>query len=168
MAALTLVSPAEYLRTPIDGLDREYVDGELVERSMPTYLHSKVQAILCALFLALGRRFPIFPAPELRLAIGSQRLYRIPDVSDFTGDEPNEPVPSNPPLVAIEILSPDDRLAETLKKFDEYHQFGVAHIWLIDPVEKKFYTFDASGLHPVAALNLPQFDFALTFTDLGL
>lgn len=55
-----------------------------------------------------------------------------------------------------------------LKKFDEYHQVGVAHIWLIDPIEKKFYTFDASGLHPVPCLSLPQFDFAITFTDLGL
>ena len=168
MAAPTLVSPAEYLKTSFDGLDREYVDGELVERSMPTYLHSKVQAVLCALFLALGRRFPIFPAPELRLAIGPHGPYRIPDVSVFTGHEPTEPVPSAPPLVVIEILSPDDRLAETLKKFDEYYQFGVAHIWLIDPIEKKFYTFDVNGLHPVPSLNLLAFDFAITFTDLGL
>lgn len=168
MAAPTLVSPEEYLKTSFDGLDREYVNGELIERSMPTYLHARIQARLIFLFETLGQRLPIFPAPELRLAIGLQRLYRIPDVSVFTGHEPTEPVPSAPPLVAIEILSPDDRLAETLKKFDEYRQFGVAHIWLIDPAEKKFYTFDANGLHPVPSLNLPQFDFTITFTDLGL
>jgi hypothetical protein len=43
----------------------------------------------------------------------------------------------------------------------------VEHIWLIDPVEKKFYTYDVTGLHPVLSLDLPQYSFTITLTDLG-
>jgi Uma2 family endonuclease len=54
-------------------------------------------------------------------------------------------VPDTPPLVAIEILSPDDRLIEVRQKLEEYQAWGVPHIWLIDPRSHRFYTCD-SGL----------------------
>jgi Uma2 family endonuclease len=45
------VSVEEYLHTSFPDLDREYEDGELVERSLPDYLHGKVQALLVGIFL---------------------------------------------------------------------------------------------------------------------
>lgn len=168
MATLALIAPAEYLAMSFDGLDREYVEGELVERGMPTYLHSKVQALLCILFGTLIKRYPLFIATEVRLAVRQEHLYRIPDVAVFAGQEPKEPVPQTPPLVSIEIALPDDRLTETLKKFAEYRNWGIAHIWLIEPIEKQFYTYDATGLHLVPTLELPQYAFAITLADLGL
>lgn len=168
MATHTLVAPEEYLNTSYDSPDREYVEGELLERGMPTYLHSKIQALLCILLGTLIKRYPVFIATELRLGLTPGRLYRIPDVAVFADQEPTQPVPDHPPLVAIEIASPDDRLSETLKKFEEYRHWGVAHIWLIDPIEKRLYSYDATGLHPVPTLQLPRYDFAISLTDLGL
>ena len=168
MATQALVAPEQYLEMSFEGIDCEYVDGEVVERRMPTYLHSKVQGLLFVLFWTLGKRYPIFPAPELRLAIDPKHRYRIPDVAVFAGQEPTEPVPSTPPLVAIEIVSPDDRLTETLKKFGEYRDWGIENIWLIDPMGTKFYFYDATGLHPTATLQLPQYDFTITLADLSL
>ncbi len=168
MAAHTLVAPEDYLKGSFDGPDREYVEGELLERGMPTYLHGKIQALLCILFGTLLKRYTIFIATEVRHAITPQHLYRIPDVAIFADQEPTQPVPDHPPLIAIEIASPDDRLSETLKKFEEYRHWGVAHIWLIDPVEKRLYSYDATGLHPVPTLQLPRYEFAISLTDLGL
>jgi Uma2 family endonuclease len=168
MATQTLVAPEDYLKASFDGPDREYVDGELVERGKPTYLHGKVQALLCILFGALIKRYPIFIVTEVRHAVTPNHLYRIPDVAVFAGQEPTQPVPDTPPLVAIEIVSPDDRLTETMKKFSEYRHWGVEHIWLIDPVEKQFYTYDSTGLHPVQNLALPQYSFTITLADLAL
>ena len=71
-------------------------------------------------------------------------------------------------MVAIEIASPDDRLTETLKKLEEYRDWGVEHIWLIDPIEKKFYQYDATGLRPVHHFELPQYNFTITLADLSL
>jgi Uma2 family endonuclease len=53
MGAKTAISAEEYLRTSFPDLDREYRDGELVERTLPDYIHGKTQAVLAALFLAL-------------------------------------------------------------------------------------------------------------------
>lgn len=168
MATQAFVSPAQYLAMSFDGLDREYVDGELKERGMPTYLHAKIQGLLCFLLGALRKPYGLVVLPELRLALDAARLYRIPDVCVFAAGDVAESVPSHPPLVAIEIVSPDDRTSETLRKFREYHEWGVAHIWLVDPVEKRLFVFDGDGLHPVDSFSLPQFSFTITLSDLEL
>jgi Uma2 family endonuclease len=168
MATQLLVSPQEYLATTYTDLDREYVHGEILERSMPTLLHGRVQLLVGFLFELLRRHHAIFAVSEVRHALQPNALYRIPDVAVFAGQLPVGPYPSTPPLVAIEIASPDDRLSETLQKFEEYLAWGIANIWLIDPEAKKLYIYDATGLHPVQSLPLPQYDFAITLADLDL
>ena len=68
MAAQALISPEEYLRTSYEGLDRDHVRGEVVERSKPVYIHAEIQALICILFGDLLRRRLVFFATELRLA----------------------------------------------------------------------------------------------------
>src|SRR5580692_8957293 len=130
MASRLQVSPGEYLSTSFDGTDREYVRGEIVERSMPTYLHSKTQGELIYRFRQLRDSHRFFVCPELRLRLAPD-LYRIPDVSVFADVEPSERVPSHPPLIAIEIISPDDRFSEVVEKLAEYEKWGVRHIWVV-------------------------------------
>jgi Uma2 family endonuclease len=155
---------AEYLRTSYPDLDKEYRDGELVERSLPDYLHSKTQGLLIALLVAVRRVFPVFVCPELRLQI-RPGLYRIPDVAVFYPDEPQDRVPSTPPLVAIEILSLDDRIADVRDKLAEYRAWGVQHVWLVDPHSKRMYTCDV-GLVEVAALKIPELGIEITPADI--
>ena len=45
------VSVEEYLHTSFPDLDREYRDGDLIDRSLPDYLHGKTQALLGGIFL---------------------------------------------------------------------------------------------------------------------
>ena len=168
MATPVLISPEEYLKTTYVDLDREYVHGEILERSMPTFLHGKVQALLCILFGFLRRQHPIIVVSDVRHAIERNALYRIPDVAVFAGEVPQGRYPEIPPLVAIEIASPDDRLSETLRKFSEYLAWGIPNVWLIDPEEAKLYVYDETGLHPVKSLQLPQYDFTITLADLEL
>jgi Uma2 family endonuclease len=132
----------EYLHTAYPDLDKEYRDGVLVERSLPDYLHSKTQGLLIVLFAALRKAFPVFVCPELRLRV-RPGLYRIPDVSVFYPNEPQERVPATPPFVAIEILSLDDRMADVRNKLAEYRAWGVTYVWLVDPYSKRMYTCDA-------------------------
>ena len=42
-----------------------------------------------------------------------------------------ELVPTIPPFVAIEILSPDDRMTDVRNKLAEYRAWGVTHVWLV-------------------------------------
>ena len=45
-------------------------------------------------------------------------------------------IPSIPPFLSIEILSPEDRITRMQPKIAEYLGIGVEWIWLIDPLEK--------------------------------
>jgi Uma2 family endonuclease len=168
MATLTLVPVEEYLQRSYEGVDREFVDGVVGERSMPTLLHSKVQGILCGLFFLLSRQFALVVAPELRLALIPGRLYRIPDVCVFVGPGPSDSVPSEPPLVAVEILSPEDRMADMLEKLREYWEFGIANVWMVNPEGRRLYRYDGDGLHPVEELGLVEYEFVVRLDSLGL
>jgi Uma2 family endonuclease len=155
---------AEYLHTSFPDLDKEYRDGELVERSLPDYLHSKTQGLLIVLFGALRKAFPVFVCPELRVRV-RPGLYRIPDVAVFYPNEPQERVPATPPFVAIEILSPDDRMTDVRNKLAEYRAWGVSHVWLVDPHSKRMYTCDAE-LVEVSTLRIPELSVELTPSDI--
>jgi Uma2 family endonuclease len=159
MGARTAISVEEYLHTSFPDLDREYRDGELVERALPDYLHSRTQALLAAFFEALRRTLSVHVCTELRLKL-RDGLYLIPDVCVFWPGAPAGPVPDTPPLVTIEILSPDDRLTEVREKLEEYRAWGVKHVWLVDPHSKRMYTCDA-GLVEVGSLRIGELDVEL-------
>jgi len=48
-------------------------------------------------------------------------------------------------LLAIEILSPDDRLGATLAKCEEYHAWGTPYCWVIDPEKQTAWEFHKGG-----------------------
>lgn len=168
MATQTPLAPSDYLASTFDGPDREYLDGQLKERSLPTYLHARLQILIGALLYALSRRHAVYPASELRIQIEPGQRYRIPDLCLLSVEPPADSIAIHPPLLAIEISSPDDRLADTLTKFAEYQAIGISHIWLIDGENRRLYQYDAAGLHPATSLSLPQFDFHLTLATLEL
>lgn len=90
----------------------------------------------------------------------STGLYLIPDISVFYPDEPNK-VPENPPLIAIEVLSVDDRLTAVREKLEEYKGWGVRHVWLVDPHSRRIYTCEA-GLTEVTSLEVPELGMEIT------
>ncbi len=168
MATRALVAPEDYLKAAFGERDCEYFQGEVVKRGMPTYLHARLQALLAHLFFRLAETHRLFPATELRLQIEVGKVYRIPDVCLFAEVEPSGAVAELVPLVAVEISSPDDRLSETLKKFEEYRTLGVQHLWLIDGEEKRLFVYDADGLHRTEAFELAQYSFKIALSDLHL
>ena len=123
---------AEYLSTSFEGTDREYVRGKIIERSMPDYPHGRMQAELAHPFRHLRDSHHLFVCSGTRMRLAPD-LYRIADIAVFAGTEPDESVPSRPPLLVVEIISPDDRYSEVLEKLAEYRQWGVSHIWVVDP-----------------------------------
>lgn len=159
MGSHAITSVEEYLRTSFPDLDREYRDGELVERSLPDFLHSRTQVRLAAIFEALRKRFPIFACTELRMKL-RDCLYLIPDVSVFLGPRPPS-IPEVPPLIAIEILSQDDRMAAVREKLEEHRAWGVKLVWLADPYQRRLYTCDA-GLAEVASFHVPELELEIT------
>jgi Uma2 family endonuclease len=160
MGANTALSVEQYFATSFPDLDKEYRDGELVDRSLPDYLHAKTHALLIAFFVALRKMQSVFARPGLRLKI-RPNLYLIPDEAVFHPTEPTVRYPDSPPLVAIEILSIDDKLKDVREKLEIYRGWGVPHVWLVDPHSKRMYTCDA-GLMEVVSLRIPELSIELT------
>lgn len=163
MATKAIMSVEEYLRTSWPDGDREYVHGEVIEKPIPPFSHGELQILLGALFLKLASRpsAPRFiPVSEVRHRI-APGVYRLPDLAVFLGARPVEDPPETPPFIAIEILSPDDRMAAVLEKLREYRDWGVAHIWVVDPEARRMYEFSSDGLREVGALLLPEHQIAI-------
>ncbi|MGC9947897.1 MAG: Uma2 family endonuclease [Bryobacteraceae bacterium] len=58
--------------------------------------------------------------------------YRVPGLC-VTKGEAAEDIFTEPPLLCIEILCPDDAAVELRAKVREYRAFGVAYVWIVDP-----------------------------------
>lgn len=144
MATATLISVEEYLGTDYEP-DREYVDGQLVERNLGKYDHSNLQGALTAFLRNRQREWNIRVLPEQRVKV-SPRRYRVPDVCVISRDRPIEPIITHPPLVCIEVLSGDDRLKEFQDKVNEYTALGVPAIWLFDPASRLAYVCTHEGI----------------------
>ena len=93
-------------------------------------------------------------------------LFRIPDLAVFAAAPPLEQAPSSPPLIVVEIASPDDHLQDFLQKLEEYRAWGVRHVWVVEPELKKFYVYTATGLTQVSQFDLPQFGFLVIAAEL--
>jgi len=136
-----LVSVEEYLNTSYPGGDREYLDGLVVERNVGTPSHSALQKILIVHLAAFEKSLQIAVRPECRTRIEETR-YRVPDVLVMRRPfRQNSRVVLDPPLLIIEILSPDDRMRETMQRFREYERFGVPHIVQMDPEDRTTFVF---------------------------
>jgi Uma2 family endonuclease len=140
MSTGVLVSEEEYLHTVYEP-DCEYEDGVLIERNVGEEKHNWLQGALIACFFRRRKLWNIEVYPEQRSRI-RQAKYMLPDVCVVWGPRPSEQVFSSPPLIWIEILSPEDRTIRVNKKVQQLLEFGVPNIWVIDPetLESEIYT----------------------------
>ncbi len=137
----------EYLRS-FWHPDREFVDGRIEERNLGEIEHSLLQRYFTFLFMLKRAEWGVEVFPELRTQTQSRR-FRVPDVLVMRAGDKIVRYVTQPPLIAIEILSPEDRLAVLREKAAEYRGFGVDNIWVIDPEKRIAYSYDGSALAEV-------------------
>ncbi len=155
MTTKVLMDVQEYLRTSFEDADCEYLDGDVVERNMGEVLHSGVQHVLERLLGRVARKLGLRILPEIRIQIHSRR-YRVADIAVWrAGDDIGQKIPKKPPFLAIEILSPQDRIVRMQAKIEEYLSIGVQWVWLLDPEEKKaiYYSRKNPGGSPCEVLK---------------
>ena len=138
----TLVPVEEYLRTNYDP-DCEYVDGQIVERNLGEKPHSRMQGEFIVYLSDKVRKLGMEVIPEQRVQVSPTR-YRIPDVTVLPISD--ERIVTSPPFICIEILSKDDAMQYMQEKIDDYLNFGVPYIWIINPGNKKAYVVTRAGM----------------------
>lgn len=140
-----LVSLDEYLHTMYHP-DCDFVDGVLEERNMGDIKHSLLQVELAFWFRSRRTEWNIRVMTELRTRVSDSRVS-LPDVSVAYDDSAMaERVRETPPLIAIEVLSPEDRLPRILVRLSDFWKMGIPNVWVLDPEERVAFTYTESGL----------------------
>jgi len=107
---------------------------------MATKLHALIQKILMMLLDKQG----VEALAEVHVRL-SPTKYLIPDV--IAAPEIQSPYPTEPVLLCVEILSPEDRVGAMLAKCEQYHSWGVPFCWVIDPEKQTGWQYH-SGSEP--------------------
>jgi len=137
--------PATYedlLRAP-EHLVAEILGGELIATPRPSAAHAHTAALLNGALTPpfdRGRGGPggwvILSEPELHL----QADVLVPDLAGWRRERlpsvPDVPFLTLPPDWICEILSPSTARTDRLHKLPIYSREGIAHVWLIDPVQR--------------------------------
>lgn len=147
MGATALIPASEYLRT-VYRPDREYLDGQLVERNVGEYTHARLQGLILMHLMRNESRWKIRAVPECRVQVRPER-FRIPDVCALRAEAPVEQVIETPPLLCVEILSPEDRVSEMQERIDDYLAMSVAYVWTVDPRTRRAWVTTTEGSREV-------------------
>ncbi len=151
MATLPMDEPLmtvdEYLHTSYRP-DCDFVDGRVEERNVGEYDHGYLQTLLAVLFMNNREAWGIRAVTDVRTQVSRTR-FRVPDLSVLRADAPKERIITHPPLIAIEILSPEDRLSRMQDRIDDYLNFGIENIWVLSPERRCAWVAGHNGLQLV-------------------
>jgi len=105
--------------------------------------------------------------PELRTQTKAKN-FRVPDVLVMRSGERFERYVKQPPLIAIEILSPEDSLRSMQPKAEEYRGFGVENIWVIDPERRTAYRYSSGSFEEMrnGELAVPETPIRLVLNEM--
>src|SRR5271157_1859766 len=134
MATATHITLEQYLKTTYEP-DADYIDGEIEERNVGEYDHNAVQKAILFWFTRHEKEWRIRSIQEQRTRLSSTRV-RIPDVSVFSRDLPIEQVFTHPQLIAVEVLSHENRHSKMQQRIEDYITFQVPNIWVVDPKQR--------------------------------
>jgi len=124
------VTVDEYLRTSYRP-DCEYVDGEIRERNVGKWEHARVQWLLALWLGNHEKEWGITGSTEQRVRVSENRV-RVPDLVVLRAG-PQPEILTDPPLLVVEILSPDDTYSDTQERAQDYREMGVETVWIVDP-----------------------------------
>jgi Uma2 family endonuclease len=134
------ISIEEYVRIPDDGYPTELVRGRLVREPQPGYIHARLQVEIAYRLKSFIERHALdldCVGPVGVITEEHPDTVRGPDVvvvrrshaaalgrADFL---------QGGPALAVEVLSPSNRVGEMAEKVREYLAAGAALVWVIDP-----------------------------------
>ena len=163
MAAGSLVSVHEYLSTSYRP-DCDYVDGVVLERNLGEKDHSLLQTEIAFYYRSRRQQWGLWPLVEQRVQVSAKR-FRIPDVCLVAG-APGDQILRTPPFICIEVLSPDDRLAEMRQRVEDYLAFGVPYVWILDPAARHAWRCTPGGMQVVTELRTQNPETLVPVCDL--
>jgi Uma2 family endonuclease len=124
----------------------ELENEELIAMPAESDLNQRIASFLFALFLKLG-----IPSHRLRIGLeiavsGTRMSVRIPDLAvlseslEMTLEGASRSIvlmDMPPPLLVIEVVSPNQEKRDYRYKRSEYAARGIAEYWIVDPIQQQ-------------------------------
>jgi Uma2 family endonuclease len=132
------MSYEEYLAWPEEGVQAEWVDGEMIIFMPPITIHQKIAGFLyklISLYAELLNLGVTISAP-FEMRIHSEGNAREPDIVFIATehiDRLTDKRLDGPADLAIEVISDESVARDRSDKFYEYQEGGVREYWIIDP-----------------------------------
>jgi len=127
---------------PDDGHRYELIDGTLIVSPSPSLRHQRVHSrLMKLLLLACPAQLEVLSAP-MDVVLADDTSVQ-PDILVVRSDLPGPKV-TEPPVLAVEILSPSSRLIDLNLKRARYERAGVPSYWIVDPDELRLMAWELS------------------------
>jgi Uma2 family endonuclease len=109
----------------------------------------------------------VYALPEQRVQT-QKTHFRVPDVTVLRVGAKRESILTHPPLLVVEVQSPDVPMRRTSIKAAEFLVFGIEYVWVIDPCARVAYRGTENGLELVRSgeLTIPGSPIRLNAQDL--
>lgn len=126
----------------------ELIEGEIVKMTPTGEKHGTIEVNLGGEIRTFVRQHRLG-----RVSVGEVGLYirRNPDTvrgadivfisNERLGKRGTSGFIDVAPDLVVEIMSPDDRWSEVMKKLGEYFSIGVRWVWVVDPDTESVYTY---------------------------
>jgi Uma2 family endonuclease len=115
--------------------------GEVVELPRPGKYHGFICANIATILGEFARKRRKGYVCTNNAGVVIERdpdTVRGPDVTFYedaqTAADMDRQYAARPPLLAVEVLSPDDRINRVIRRITQMLRAGVAVVWLVDPV----------------------------------
>jgi Uma2 family endonuclease len=131
-----------------DGTDTRYEleNGELIAMPAESDLNQRIASLLFASFLGWG-----IPSYRIRIGMevvvtGARVSTRAPDLVILSEDLASELEGASrsivlsdmsPPLLVVEVVSPNQEKRDYRYKRSEYAARGIAEYWIVDPIQQQ-------------------------------
>ena len=176
-APVKLITAEEFAQWPDDGPPRELVDGMVITMPPPGKIHARIVGTIVAILSAWVRSIGVgivYAGDTGYVLRREPDTVRGADVSyvarnvDF--DDESAGYGEGAPDLAVEVLSPNSRTGEVLRKVGEYLDAGARLVWVVDPKTRNVTAFGGVGQVRVYGLKdtldggdvLPGFSCAVT------
>ncbi len=136
-----LVTAEQLYKLPDDGSRHELLRGTLVSEPVPSRLHGRTVTRLAKLlsnYVDARRLGVVYTGDTGFILARDPDTVRGPDVAFLSAAREREtkheaPYIPGAPDLAIEVLSPNDRMSEVLGKVSDYLAAGCRLVWLVHP-----------------------------------
>jgi len=172
MVATRRVTIDEFAEMPLEGI-WELIDGEPIELSPAAGRSGWISGNVYRLLANHVRQSQVgwaFPPETGFVLFDDRQTVRSPDAAvvlrNRLAELPDSFVPMAPDL-AVEVLSPSDRMADALAKVAMYLQAGTSLVWLVNPVTRTVVVFRAD-MDPVTLAGSATLDGGEVLPDFSV